>query len=164
METLVSDTSVLIDLDRGSLVEATFRLPFEFTVPDLLYERELKEHGGPDFVRLGLRIAELDGDGVSLALGYRRKRRPLSLPDSFALALAKTNAWTLLSGDRELRELAEEEEVRCHGVLWLLDQMLEQRVIDLDDLRAGLGKIAAHPRCRLPKSEIRKRLLAYSVR
>ena len=164
METLVSDTSVLIDLDRGTLVEATFRLPFEFTVPDLLYERELKEHGGPDFVRLGLRIAELDGDGVSLALGYRRKRRPLSLPDSFALALAKTNAWTLLSGDRELRELAEEKEVRCHGVLWLLDQMLEQRVIDLDDLRAGLGKIAAHPRCRLPKSEIRKRLLAYSVR
>ncbi len=164
METLVSDTSVLIDLDRGTLVEATFRLPFEFTVPDLLYERELKEHGGPDFVRLGLRIAELDSDGVSLALGYRRKRRPLSLPDSFALALAKTNTWTLLSGDRELRELAEEEEVRCHGVLWLLDQMLEQRVIDLDDLRAGLGKIAAHPRCRLPKSEIRKQILAYSVR
>ena len=164
METLVSDTSVLIDLDRGTLVEATFRLPFEFTGPDLLYERELREHDGPDFVRLGLRIAELDGDGVSLALRYRRKRRPLSLPDSFALALAKTNAWTLLSGDRELRELAEEEEVRCHGVLWLLDQMFEQRVIDLDDLRAGLGKIVAHPRCRLPKPEIRKRLLAYSVR
>ena len=55
MKVLVSDTSVLIDLDRGALVEATFRLPFEFTVPDLLYERELREHGGPDFVRLGLK-------------------------------------------------------------------------------------------------------------
>lgn len=53
MKVLVSDTSVLIDLDRGNLVEATFRLPFEFTVPDLLYERELKEHGGPEFVRMG---------------------------------------------------------------------------------------------------------------
>ena len=120
-------------------------------------------NGGPGFVRLGLRVEELDGDGVSLALSYLSKRRSLSLPDSFALALAKTNAWTLLSGDRELRELAEEVEVRCHGVLWLLDQMFEQRVIDLEDLRAGLGRIAAHPRCRLPKSEIRKRLLAYSV-
>ena len=27
MKVLVSDTSVLIDLDRGNLVEATFRLP-----------------------------------------------------------------------------------------------------------------------------------------
>ncbi len=164
MKVLVFDTSVLIDLDRGSLVESTFRLPFEFTVPDLLYERELREHGGPEFVRMGLRVEELDGDGIALALGYLRKRRALSLPDSFALALAKTNAWTLLSGDRELRDLAEEEEeVQCHGVLWLLDQMFEHSVMNQDDLRAGLGKIAAHPRCRLPKSEIRKRLLAYSV-
>ena len=159
---LVSDTSVLIDLDRGGLVVATFRLPLEFTVPDLLYERELREHGGPEFVRMGLRVEELDGDGVARALGYLRKQRSLSLPDSFALALAKINAWTLLSGDRELRELAEEEEVRCHGVLWVLDQMFEYSVIDHDDLRAGLRKIADHPRCRLPKSEIRKRLLAYS--
>ena len=163
MKILVSDTSVLIDLDRGALVESTFRLPFEFTVPDLLYERELREHGGPEFVRMGLRVEELDGDEVALAFGYLRKRRALSLPDSFALALAKTNAWTLLSGDRELRELAEEEEVQCHGVLWLLDQMLEHSVMNQDDLRVGLGKIAAHPRCRLPKSEIRKRLRAYSV-
>ena len=81
MKVLVSDTSVLIDLDRGSLVEPIFRLPFEFTVPDLLYERELREHGGPDFVGLGLRVEELDGNGVSLALGYLRERRALSVPD-----------------------------------------------------------------------------------
>ncbi len=73
MKVLVSDTSVLIDLDRGSLVESTFRLPFEFTVPDLLYERELREHGGPEFIALGLRVEELDGDGVSLA--SRRQSR-----------------------------------------------------------------------------------------
>lgn len=108
-------------------------------------------------------MEELDGDGVTLALSYLRKRRSLSLPDSFALALAKTNAWTLLSGDRELRALADEEEVRCHGVLWLLDRMFERRVIDQDDLVAGLGRIAAHPRCRLPRSEISKRLLAWSA-
>ena len=148
----------------GSLVEPSFRLPFEFTVPDLLYERELKEHGGPDFIRLGLRV---EGTGwrreSRIALGYLRKHRSLSLPDSFALALAKTNSWTLLSGDRGLRELADEEEVACHGVLWLLDQIFEHHVIDRNNLSAGLAKIAAHPRCRLPKSEIRKRLLSYSA-
>jgi len=147
----VSDTSVLIDLDRGSLVGPAFRLPFVFTVPDLLYEREIKAHGGTDYLKLGLRVEELDGEEVTLALSYRRKRRSLSLPDSFALALAKTNSWPLLSGDRALRELAEEEAVACHGVLWLLDRIFENRIANRQELHAGLEKIAAHPRCRLPR-------------
>ena len=162
MQVLVSDTSVLIDLDRGSLVEATFRLPYEFTVPDLLYVRELKDHGGPDLIELGLRVAELGGDVVALALSYRRRRKSLSLPDSFALALARTNSWILLSGDRGMRELAVEEEVPCHGVLWLLDRLFEHRVIDPEELSAGLQRIADHPRCRLPQPEIRRRLRSYS--
>ena len=71
MKVLVSDTSILIDLERGSLLETCFRLPFEFAVPDLLYERELKNHGGDNLLRLGLRIEDLDT--------YRRRLCP-SLP------------------------------------------------------------------------------------
>jgi hypothetical protein len=41
MRVLVSDTSVLIDLERGSRLEVIFSLPYEFTVPDVLYRREL---------------------------------------------------------------------------------------------------------------------------
>jgi len=36
---LVSDTSVLIDLERGGLLEAVFTLAHEFAVPDVLYDR-----------------------------------------------------------------------------------------------------------------------------
>jgi hypothetical protein len=39
---LVSDTSVLIDLHRGQLLEPALRLPYDFAVPDLLFERELR--------------------------------------------------------------------------------------------------------------------------
>ena len=106
MPVLVSDTSVLIDLERGSFLEPVFRLPYEFAVPDLLYERELRDHGGPALIDMGLRVEELDGTAVALALEYRRARRSLSLPDSFALALSKANSWTLLSGDGSLRALA----------------------------------------------------------
>ena len=45
MRVLVSDTSVPIDLERGLLLESALRLPFAFAVPDLLYERELKDYG-----------------------------------------------------------------------------------------------------------------------
>ena len=162
MPVLVSDTSVLIDLERGSFLEPVFRLPFEFAVPDLLYERELRDHGGPALIDMGLRVEELDGAAVALAFEYRRARRGLSLPDSFALSLSKANSWTLLSGDGSLRALALEEAVECHGVLWLLDRLHEHRILDQDALTEGLRQVAGHPRCRLPQAEVRTRLRTYS--
>ena len=158
---LVSDTSVLLDLERGSLLEASFRLRCEFVVPDLLYEHELRPFGGEDLLQRGLRVETLDGAGVTLALKYRRASPALSLPDSFALALAKVNTWTLLTGDAELRRLAESECVACHGLLWLLDRILEESAANRYELHAGLQAISVHPRCRLPKAEIRKRLANY---
>ena len=154
----VSDTSVLIDLDRGSLVEAVFGLPVEFVVPDLLYERELRQHRGAKLRELGLRVEELDGPGVVRALGYRGREPSLSLVDSFALALAVENRWTLLTGDRVLRHLARSEGVDCHGLLWVLDQMVESAVVDRRAVYSGLKAIGDHPRCRLPRAEVNKRL------
>ena len=162
MRVLVSDTSVLIDIERGSLLESALKLPFTFAVPDLLYKRELENHNGDYLLRLGLTIEVLDGKGVTLAREYRRSRRSLSFPDSLALALAKTNYWTLLSGDGALRTMAAEERVVCHGVLWLTDRMFEHDPARASDLCKGLEAIRDHPRCWLPRAEITKRLRAYS--
>ena len=161
---VVSDTSVLIDLEKGSLLTAGFRLGCGFTVPDLLYERELKPFGGDDLRKRGLRVEALDGAGVALALGYRRAHAGLSLPDTFALALAKSNAWVLLTGDAELRRLAEDELVDCHGILWLLDRMFEERVASRDALHAGLQAMSSHPRSRLPRVEVQRRLTVWKKR
>ena len=161
MQVLVSDTSILVDLERGSLLEASFRLPFRFSVPDLLYERELKNWGGEELIRLGLSVEELDGDGVQRALAYRQQAPALSLPDCFALA--QTRSWVLLSGDSALRQLAVAEVVECHGVLWLLDQLRDAAVVSIRELYDGLTAISEHPRCRLPRSEIRRRLVNYAT-
>ena len=164
MQVLVSDTSVLVDLERGSLLEASFRLPHRCAVPDLLYERELKDWDGEELIRLGLSVEELDGNGVKRAIAYLRREPALSLADCFALTLAKTRAWVLLSGDRTLRQLAAEETVECHDVLWLLDQMCNASVVSIPKLRAGLTAISKHPRCRLPKAEVHRRLAQYADR
>ncbi len=164
MQVLVSDTSVLIDLKRGSLLEASFRLPFQFVVPDLLYKRELQNQGGEELMRLGLVVEQLDGDGVSLALAYRQQVPALSLPDCFGLALAQTRSWILLSGDSALSRLATDEAIECHGVLWLLDKMDDAAVANIRELYDGLTALSQHRRCRLPKSEIRHRLTSYADR
>jgi predicted nucleic acid-binding protein len=162
MRILVSDTSVLIDLERGQLLEATFGLAWELAVPDLLYKRELRSHNGPELLRLGLRIESLDGDGVQTALNYQTRVPALTLADSFALALAKINNWTLLAGDGELRKLAATEAVDYHGVLWVFDQLLTQRGDAAEKLHRSLTIIANHPRCRLPMRDVRERLEQYA--
>ena len=158
---VVSDSSVLIDLERGCLFDAAFALPFDFCVPDLLYRLELEPYGGNELVAKGLQVLELDGDGVAQAASYHQTKRAISLPDAFALALARRTGSTLLTGDAHLRQLAVTEKVACHGVLWLIDRMFEHRSATPTQLHAGLVKIRDHPRCRLPKAEVNKRLHAF---
>ena len=164
MRVLVSDTSILIDLDRGNLVELVFALPYEFAVPDVLYHREIKGEWGDRLLKLGLRVEEVSEEGVSNALRYRSSRRALSLPDTFACALAHEREWTLLTGDGQLRELAIAEDVDCHGLLWLLDRIEEESEMHLRRLYDGLHAIGGHPRCRLPRGEITIRLDRYRSR
>jgi len=160
---LVSDTSVLIDLARAGVLDAVFTLPVQFAVPDLLYERELKQWEGPALVAKGLRVLALAPDGVALAQTYRAREPRLSLPDAFALALAKTGGHTLLAGDGSLRALADIEGVECHGVLWVFDALHGHGAVAGVDLGGALRLLASHPRCRLPKQEIHKRIEKYEA-
>lgn len=138
---VLSDSSVLIDLERGSFFAAAFVLPIEFCVPDLLYRRELEPLGGDHLVQMGLRVLELDDAGVGRAARYRRDVPALSLPDAFALALTHCTGGTLLTGDARLRRLAGDERVVCHGVLWLLDRISQERSATPKQLYDGLVRI-----------------------
>ena len=159
---LVSDTSVLVDLERGGFLDSCFKLPFEFAVPDLLYQRELEQMGGPELLARGLRVEELTSDELSAAQRVRGDRPKLSLPDAYAYSLAASRQWTLLTGDGELRTLAETTQVSFNGVLWVLDQLFDGKVVEVSLIIAGLQAIVAHPRCRLPKAEIQVRLERYA--
>jgi len=158
---LVSDTSVLIDLERGDLLEDLFRLPFEFAVPDLLFVRELAGDLGDRLIALGLRVEVLSPVELSRATTIRRQRANLSTPDTFAFAIAESRKWTLLTGDGGLRELAASVGLEMHGVLWIFDQLANGNHIGFDRLHAGLTVISTHPRCRLPATEIRRRLTRF---
>lgn len=161
MTIVVSDASVLLDLDRGCLLEAFFRLHWEFIVPDQMYALELRTQLEVDLPTLGLQVVELDAAGQILALTYQNSQPALSQPDCLALALAKSQGYVLLTGDRHLRHLAAAQHVAHHGLLWALDEMADARVATHNQLCCGLRRIRAHPRCRLPEREVRKRLSRY---
>jgi hypothetical protein len=159
---LVSDTSVLIDLERGGLLEPAFSCGLTMVVPDLLYARELASDNGPLLRKLGLGVVALNPDEVNFAQELRRHQPGLSLPDRFALSCARRADHALVSGDKLLRTEAQTQQCVVYGLLWILDQMESSGLVGPAMLHEGLSRIWNHPRRRLPKTEVMERLKRWS--
>lgn len=160
---LVSDTSVLIDLERGGLLEPAFSCELTMVVPDLLYERELEAENGPLLRRLGLGVVALVPDEVSFAQRLRKEQTSLSLADCFALSCARRPDHALVTGDKLLRAEAQSRQCTVYGLLWILDQLESSGKVGATLLHEGLTRISNHPRSRLPHAEVRTRLQRWSL-
>jgi len=99
---------------------------------------------------------ELSGEQVEEVAFLREQYHALSANDLSAFVLAKSLRGTLLTGDRLLRRLAEQEKVPVHGTLWLLDQLVESSVISTGRAAEALKRMLSC-RSRFPKEECEKR-------
>lgn len=128
---LISDANILIDMDVAGLLEAMFTLEFDFAVPDVLFEEELRDRH-PELPGLGLKTLELTGATIDyvqdLAARYARSRT--SRNDLLALALARQEDCELLTGDGDLRTTCGAEGVTVRGTLWLMGQMFDAGLVD----------------------------------
>ena len=137
MRLLISDANILIDMEAGALMETLFQLPMQFGIPDLLYYEEI-EPGSPGLEDLGLQVMEVNGDFVAYAeqlpgqhnhlLPAKNGPKP-SHNDYLALALAKQETCTLLTGDANLRIVANKEQVNVMGIcpFWMASISLSMR-------------------------------------
>lgn len=70
LKIVVSDASVLMDLAKVRLIEATLALPFDFVIPESILLNELLDLGaytGNGLIRLGFRTAALEPADTALA-------------------------------------------------------------------------------------------------
>jgi predicted nucleic acid-binding protein len=79
--------------------------------------------------------------------------------DYLALALAKQEACTLLTGDTNLRIVANKEQVNVMGTIGLLCAMIENQLLTADDAFKALDRMKSGKR-RLPWPEAEKVLNA----
>lgn len=155
---IVNDASALIDLKKGELLHVLGALPFRWIVPLPIREEEMLSFSGQDWATLeaaGFEVFDLPPDMVGEAFAVRRAFPRLSANDCFCLvsAVAHENA-VLLTGDGELRLVAEAQRVEVHGVLWILDHLLASEACDVAVLRRALGIWSTDPAVRLPQREI----------
>jgi predicted nucleic acid-binding protein len=163
---VVSDSSCLIDLRKVSLLDAFLRLPYEWLIPDTLFEEELLKFGAAQkrsLLRGGLKVVELPGEGVERARQIVREFPHLSVHDGFAFALAESRpGCILLTGDGPLRAFALKQKIEVHGILWLIDELHLHKISAARTLHAALQVLAKDPTVRLPPHELTAYLKRYT--
>ena len=151
---LISDASVLIDIECGGLTSAMFSLSWQFVVPDILFFQELAgQHG--HLLQFGLISKAMNGELIGEAYHLRQKYIKTSVNDLLALTLAKHEYCPLLTSDKALREVAKKLSVEVHGTLWLVEQMLKSRKITIEIARVAFQRMKSSG-SRLPRSEVER--------
>ncbi len=102
-------------------------------------------------------MLQLNEEVIEQVIGLRENYTKPSTNDLFALLLAKINSCDLITGDDALRNAANKEGVPVHGLLWLLDKLIEHRILRTNEAADALKKILAQGSW-LPKKECEARL------
>jgi rRNA-processing protein FCF1 len=137
----VIDTNALIDLYIGDLLPTFFSLGWEILAPDVIVAELNSEPSSSTLLGYGLRVMSFSEIQVREMETLRQRYRRPSVPDLFALLLARREGVLLLTGDRHLRQAADQEGVPVRGTLWVLDTLVEQRRVAPADAARSLQRM-----------------------
>ena len=159
---VVSDSSCLIDLQKGKLLRAIFELPYTFVIPQPLFDHELQSLSRSEkeaLVAAGMEVLNLPGEQVSMAMKYSNENPKLSIYDCFAYVLAKENEDAVLfTGDANLRSLADSNGLETHGIIWAIDELEVHTDTPAWLLVEALQVFSDDPMVWLPDDELQKRI------
>jgi predicted nucleic acid-binding protein len=157
MRIIVNDSSALIDLKKGGLLEVLVELPFEFVVSDALLADELLSFSRHEtaFMRRKMTVATLDGSEMLRVAALQAASPNLSFHDCSSLIIAqRESGCILLTGDRRLRTRAEAAQVECHGVLWIVEELAKAKLALPKTLLKALETWREDSTVRLPSGEL----------
>ncbi|HEB56390.1 MAG TPA: DUF3368 domain-containing protein [Gammaproteobacteria bacterium] len=133
-----------------------FQLPEAIGTPNILYDEELASQH-PELPALGLRIMNVEEDFMKLADQWQDSYPGPTFNDLTAMALAKQERCTLLTGDKGLRNAATHENIEVHGTLWLTKRLYSEKIIHHKRAEQAYTEMRLKNR-RLPWDEVEKQL------
>ena len=130
LEQCVADTNVIIDLYAGDLLQVLPGLSFRIVVPDIIIENELLEPAGEDLLEKGwVEAWEFSGEELIKIQNLWGEYASLTVADVSALYLAILLKAPLLTRDKRLRRAANKHGITVLDTFWLLEEMLQQRLV-----------------------------------
>ena len=137
-------------------------LPYRFIVPYPIRVDELLDFTQLEWDMLetgGMEVYDLPPNQMVEVLAARRATPQLSAYDCMCLVSTRHHADSiLLTGDMQLRKTAQAENLRTHGVLWIIDELRDKNACTDDIIRRALETWRDDQSVFLPPQEILKRL------
>lgn len=157
MKIVIHDANILIDLHIAGLLDVFFDLDLESHTTDLV----LAEVRNPltRFTKNGsLRVKSYGSEELEeLVLAQFRQPRRVSIQDCSAMLLAQKLEGILLTGDGNLRHCADLAGITVRGTLWILDELVEAKLLTKREAAWLLKKLIEEGR-RLPGEDCNQRL------
>lgn len=159
MKLIITDSSVFFDIIKIQALPEFFALDFEICTTDFvkgeLLESEQKEQIEV-FIRLRkLTVFKLSEKDIEEVESFKTKRFFKTLIDKPVLWKAKQLNCLLLTGDAKLKSEATEQGITVHGTLWVIQIMVETKIVTADAAIEFLEKLKVS-NDRLPLDEIEK--------
>ena len=165
MEIVVNDTEVLIDMYNANLLGLVEHCSIRFhTVDYVLAELHRSPYRRPEIDRMvedGVLVVHSfsEKENSDLLAYYTRmaSQTNLSPTDCAVLKYSKDNGYRLLTGDKKLRNHAEDEGVLVSGILYLVDKFVSEQLIERTVMADRLEQLL-HINPRLPKALFKERI------
>ena len=163
MDIVINDTNIFLDLYDVDLLEAFFQLPVQVHTVDFVVDeikRPAQQSVIQDLIGRGVLVVK-DYSSTSLVNLYQFNLEcggNLTLTDSTVIYYAQSIAeCRILTGDRQLRNRAEERGITVSGILYVFDLLVEQGLVSPAEAARKLEALfRINP--RLPKREIEIRM------
>lgn len=165
MRIAIKDANIIIDLIENDLIEAFFKLDLKIITSDLVIAEikgEAQKNRLSPYLGVKLEIISIFGEEFEAIADIWQRRHSLSIADCSVYYLAEKNGAMILTGDKPLRNEAEANSIESHGMLWILDRLVEQKIISPSLAAQKLIKLQESG-SRLPKNEIDLRLKKWKV-
>lgn len=165
MEIVVNDTEVLIDMYNANLLGLVEHCSIRFhTVDYVLAELHRSPYRRPEIDRMvedGVLVVHSfsEKENLDLLAYYTRmaSQTNLSPTDCAVLKYSKDNGYRLLTGDKKLRNHAEDEGVLVSGILYLVDKFVSEQLIERTVMADRLEQLL-HINPRLPQALFKERI------
>ena len=162
MEVVVNDTNIFIDLYTIGMLDEFFNLPINVHTVDFVIN-EITNHKQLDAINNYIENNKLmvhsfnAQELIDVIELHNSVSGNLSVTDSAVWYCAQRNNYTLLTGDRQLRDRASESKVLVKGIIYIFDLLVEHNLITANLASEKILELMMY-NPRLPKSIIKERI------